>query len=246
MTSQVDQSAELQRHQHMLTIQASELNKWQLAGLKQKIAWLQKPRPSVTDVIDVLRKYNMLVVHFTYVGKGTDKHLYPDDLQHAIAQPRAYLCASTIAPNDTPLLHSVGYVGVILEPLDDYSVSKLTNGDGGTSDAKHEYPPIDEFERSIGDRGQAEPYNQWTFESSKVRGLFVWGTWAVDRRILFPSPLPHEAGEMIETVDTAPVSLAELLESFPGQRIFSTNGTDFVEIHRNGSQTVVPHSAIYP
>jgi hypothetical protein len=245
VTDKNAQALELQRWEGKLAHPAGTWNAKQQQAIQDMISRLKQPRPSKASIIGLLHQKNMLVVHFTYVGKGTDKHLYPDDLQNAIATRREYLCASTVKPGDQPLVHSVGNVGVILEPLDDFSIAKVTHGDGGTSNSAHEYPLIEEMSDSITNRGKAEPYNQWTFESANVRGVFVWGDGSIERVVRIPSPLPHEAGLNVEMPQITSLSLADLANDFPGQRVFTIDGPNFVELHADGSCSVAQHTDIY-
>ena len=245
MTDRNAQAQELRRWEAMLAQSAEKWNAKQEQSIRDMIARLKQPRPSTLSIIGVLRQENALAVHFTYIGKGADKYKYPEDLQHAASHPREYLCASTIKPGDTPLTHSVGNAGLILEPFDDFSVAKVSVGDGGTWNSEHEYPYLQEMHDSIKKRVEAS-YNQWTFESSKVRGLFVWGDWSVEGVTLIPSPLEHEAGCNMEMPEIVRLTMSDLAQDFPKRRVFTIDGLGFAELHPNGTRTVVHHNNIYP
>jgi hypothetical protein len=173
----------------------------QVAVAQAEIDRIRMPRPPVADIVALLREKNAIIVHFSYHGKGPGEHLYPYDFENAIKHSdTTYLCASTIGPRDIALTHSVGWVGLVLKPKNDFSITKVTCGDGGTSSADHLYPSLDEMRESIDKRGTEEPYNQWTFQSSAILGLFAFeGAQVAAKRDL---PMPHDPeGYVIAPVD---------------------------------------------
>lgn len=166
-----------------------------------------------------LRQRGALLVHFNTPMSG---HAigFPEDIRNAMTARDQRLCFSTIQLGDrgpTQVCASGeasagGSVGMVVDILDAGSVCSVSPFDGGAIGPENGgwFPSEDECARSINERTDS---NEWFVQNFVPIGIFVFEPALVVVRA--------RGGEV-------PISLDQVVEAFPEQRIFSAKET-FVE-----------------
>lgn len=205
-----------------------------------------------------LWEHRALLVHFS-TGMSRHAFRFPEDLRNAIGLRDIPLSCSTIIASDVgpysrPDMHpadanSGGSVGLVVDFDDERSVLSVGPSDDGTyfNDRTKEWisggstPSREACERSLSDRTTS---NEWFVRNYKVIGIFVYFPIVVMGSIQLTMP-PLSIPETI--VGERQVSLKEVLESFPAQRVFSAESGEFREYDRTaGEWRAVEFATIMP
>jgi len=197
-------------------------------------------KPDIPSVHDVLREHRALVVHFSSVPPlDNTEHYFPDDLRHALQNPNmpGGLCCSVVKPGDTPE-NAFGTVGLIFDLSNIDSLIAVSPGDGRAvlnSNGERDFDPkfktfdLASVKASISDR-VINHHNEWGIKDYIVRGLFV-----------FPGVIT--VCDSFDARDNVP--LTRLYSLFPGQRAYSFQDGEIVELHPRRGSVRVDHNEIY-
>ncbi|QDM18174.1 hypothetical protein [Tardiphaga sp. vice278] len=181
-----------------------------------------------------LQERQVVLVHFSTVMTSRPEFIFPNDLRTAINLRDIALSFSTIQCGDTnPHMTgrggAEGSIGIIVDLDQDTIVRSVLHCDSGSNESGSlGLPPnAGNCASSIENR---ETSNEWRVENYLVRGIFIL------------PPLWVWNGEREVQID-----LAEVIQFFPTQRIFTANKETFLEWDRtSGVWKRVAHRAIMP
>ena len=149
---------------------------------------MQPQRPTYADVRALLKSCEGLIVHFSTSPSMHADPLghYPRDLHTALTSTccrNGGLSCSVVTPNDpfsgdTPFVP--GYIGIILDPREPYSIVSCSRGDGGdirdlqTCAVMGEFQDVDlsvdELRSTITGR---TGYNNWLVKDYEILGILA-------------------------------------------------------------------------
>lgn len=193
---------------------------------------------AISDLRALLRERPALIVHFSGCPRGIGRDInYPNDLLGVIAAPHEIICCSTIESHDFDVLPfgGSGFVGVVLDPLDEQSVVYVDHEDHGAPPSTPQRLAMDRPE-SLADcartftRDGATPHNEWLVGPSRVIGVFV----------------APEA--QVQTSDGSfdGVMAADVLSSLGKHRLFRCIDGLFYERHAADNWQPLDMSTVYP
>lgn len=192
----------------------------------------------VSDLRALLRERPALIVHFSGCPRGIGRDInYPFDLRGVIADPQEIICCSTIEPHDFDALPfgGSGYVGVVLDPLDEKSVVYVDHEDHGAPPSTPQRLAMNRPESLANcartfTRDGATPYNEWLVGPSRVIGVFVAPEAEVQRSDgAFDGVMP-----------------ADVLSSLGKHRLFRCKEGLFYERHAADDWRPLDMSTVYP
>lgn len=191
----------------------------------------------VSDLRALLCRRPALIVHFSGVPKGIGCDInYPKDLAYALANPGEILCCSTIEAGDFNAFpfRSSGFVGVVLDPIDEASIVFVHHDDVGA--------PKTTVERKMWDRAESLescertftrdgefPYNEWLVGPSRAVGIFV-----------APAAQIQEPNRSYRNVNAS-----DVIGDLGRHRIFSCMAGKFVELDENGAWAPLNMLSVY-
>lgn len=193
---------------------------------------------SLSDLHALLRARPALIVHFSGCPRGVGRVInYPHDLAWALVSPTEILCCSTIEPRDFDSFQpgASGFVGVVLDPVDERSIVYVDHEDHGapatTADrlAMDRPESIATCERSF-ERDGATPYNEWLVGPFRVVGMFV------------------APGAEIQEPDRtfSSKSPSDVLSDFGQHRMFSCHAGQFWELLADQNWAPLDMASVYP
>jgi hypothetical protein len=198
------------------------------------------------ELFDELQQRAAIIVHCSRTGKGDeslDTPLFPDDLKHAIIACAAgkNLCCSVIWPAH---FETFGPVGIVLRPLSIKSVTSICFEDAG-SYVDPNFGKREGFGEAISKTSvqatftNATGYNEWNVMGAETIGIFVHphGPWVIASKMKL-SEVPGYDPSLIdgEIIGSREVTLPEIIQAFPGLRIYSFANGDLVEARRRDNK----------
>jgi hypothetical protein len=207
-------------------------------------------KPDLSEIHDLLRRRNALIVHFSGApkGAGVDRgagHLFPVDLQHVIAgHAMGGVSCSVIRPGD--VFHgfersATGCIGVLLGlkskdslvAVDRHDCGFIENASGiRIVQAERDITPAD-LASTLNDR---DDYNEWIVRDSVVLCIFAAAPYEVS--ILKVPDYPPDIPDYMRDNELVPafraVSWNELMSTFPNQPIYSFDDGRIIRRAGNG------------
>jgi hypothetical protein len=188
-----------------------------------------------------LRERKALLVHFsTCMSRHESEYLFPMDLENARTLVDKPLSFSTITENDVGPFsvdglpqagNAAGSIGIVVD-VQDGSVMTVGASDDGTffNDETHEWisggshPSAETCAASIDDRADT---NEWFVRNYTCIGIFYFEPAYARAKASVPM-----MGGFEEVVADRAVTLSEVLQLFPNDRIFTARESAFWEFNR--------------
>lgn len=193
------------------------------------------------ELIDLLASRNALIVHCSRPGKGDvgpDGRLFPDDLRDAIN-----LCDTGAGDVSCSLIwpghaKTFGSIGIMLKPRSTASITSAHLTDAGTSpDENGRRTGLGApFSRKAVLDTFAAPtdYNEWTVTDADTIGIFV-NLQEPPLQVAKVVDLTRDPNYNPDIMDPVavlpqPITLKDLLATFPDLPVYAFLGTEIVEI----------------
>lgn len=191
----------------------------------------------IADLRNFLICRPALLIHFSGVPKGIGHDFkYPEDLNSVIENPNEIFSCSTIEATDfdTQPVRASGYVGVVLNPIDEQSIIAVHYEDMGAPKTTEERRRLSRSTTvsdcaSTFQRGDLFSYNEWLVGPSHVVGAFI-----------APSAQVHTQSGSFRYV--GPSEIADALNI---SRVFSAIDGVFMELNEQGGWDPLDMSSVY-